>query len=99
MDDEQHGHVPWVLLLLHYLQQWKDSHNGSVPQNYKEKTEFRETVRKGMRTKNAEGGEENFEEAIGAVLKSLNPNAPSGAVNEVFNAPECQNVDSKVRRG
>ena len=73
MDDEQHGHVPYLLLLLHYLEKWKSIHGGEPPQNYKEKVEFREMVREGTRTKNAEGGEENFEEAVGAVLKSLNP--------------------------
>lgn len=96
MDNEQHGHVPWLLLLLHYLQEWKDTHAGSLPQNYKEKTDFREVVRKGMRTNNAEGSEENHEEAVGAVLKSLNPAAPSSAVKEVFDAPECQNLAAEV---
>lgn len=96
MDHEQHGHVPYLLLLLHYLEEWKSSHNGEAPQNYKEKTAFRETVRKGEQTNNAEGGEENFEEAVGAVLKSLNPATPSSAVKEVFNSPECQTLTPKV---
>lgn len=88
--------MPWLLLLLHHLQQWTETHAGSPPQNYKEKTEFREIVRKAMRTNNAEGGEENYEEAIGAVLKSLNPATPSSAVKEVFDAQECQNLTAEV---
>lgn len=96
MDDEEHGHVPYVLLLLHYLKQWRDSHDGLAPQNYKEKSEFREIVRSGTRTNNPEGGEENFEEAVSAVLKSLNPSQPSGAVKEAFSAAECQNLTGDV---
>ncbi|KAL9085050.1 MAG: hypothetical protein Q9165_007791 [Trypethelium subeluteriae] len=89
MNDHDHGHVPYVLLLLHYLSIWKSQHNGKPPQNYKEKTEFRELVRSGTRRNNPEGGEENFDEAVGAVLKSLNPSEPSAAVKEVFNSAEC----------
>jgi len=96
MDDEQHGHVPYVLVLLHYLEQWKAEHAGKVPDNYKEKAAFRDMVRQGMRTSNAEGGEENWEEAVAAVLKSLNRPTPSGAVREVLAAPEAINLNSKV---
>ena len=89
MKPEDHGHVPWIALLLHYLEQWKKGHNGEVPQNYKEKTEFRSIVSQAARTDNPEGGEENFEEAVAAVLKSLNPPQPSSAVKDIFTAPEC----------
>jgi NEDD8-activating enzyme E1 regulatory subunit len=97
MPDHEHGHVPYLVLLLHYLNAWKDSHEGRVPSNYKEKNELRSLVRAGMRRNNAEGGEENFEEAVGAVLKNLNDPTPSSAVREVFNAPECLNLTSEVR--
>ncbi|KAF2239975.1 hypothetical protein EV356DRAFT_438073 [Viridothelium virens] len=89
MNDHDHGHVPYVLLLLHYLSIWKSQHNGRPPQNYKEKTEFRELVRSGTRRDNPEGGEENFDEAVGAVLKSLNLSEPSSAIKEIFDSAEC----------
>lgn len=89
MNPEDHGHVPWIALLLHYLELWKREHDGQVPQNYKEKTEFRTIVSQAARTNNPEGGEENFDEAVAAVLKSLNPPQPSSAVKEIFTAPEC----------
>ena len=95
--DHEHGHVPYVLLLLHYLEKWKLDHEGQVPSTYKEKSAFRELVRAGTRTDNAEGGEENFDEAVAAVLKSLNPPSVSSAVKEVFNAPECVNLSAEVR--
>lgn len=95
MSDEEHGHIPYLLILLHYLLEWFKTSQCLLPKDYKQKSEFRELVRSGMRTNNAEGGEENWEEAIGAVLKSLNPSSPSSAVMEVFNAPEVS-IDQNV---
>jgi amyloid beta precursor protein binding protein 1 len=89
MAAEDHGHVPYLALLLHYLEEWKKTHDGQVPENYKEKTEFRALVAKAARTDSPEGGEENFDEAVAAVLKSLNPPQASSAVKEIFTAPEC----------
>jgi NEDD8-activating enzyme E1 regulatory subunit len=79
----EHGHIPYVALLLHYLAIWKQTH-GSLPTTYKEKTAFRATVAAGARTDTPEGGEENFDEAVAAVLKSLSPPSLSSSVKEVF---------------
>ncbi|KAI9821894.1 MAG: hypothetical protein M1827_002476 [Pycnora praestabilis] len=92
LSDHEHGHIPYVLLLLHYLEQWRKEHGGHPPQNYKEKSEFRELVRKGARTSNPEGGEENYDEAVGAVLKSLNPPSLSSTLRDVFEAEECKRM-------
>ncbi|KAF2838958.1 NEDD8-activating enzyme E1 regulatory subunit [Patellaria atrata CBS 101060] len=90
MSDHDHGHIPYVLLILYYLEKWKGDHDGKVPRNYKEKIAFRDQVRQGARTHTAEGGEENYDEAIAAVLKSLNPPSASSAVKEVFKSEECK---------
>lgn len=89
MAADDHGHIPYIAILLHQLEEWKKDHDGQVPQNYKDKTAFRDLVKKATRTDNPEGGEENFEEAVSAVLKSLNPPEPSSAVKDIFKAPEC----------
>ena len=47
-------------------------------------------VENGARKNNAEGGEENFDEAAAAVLKSLNSPSISGGLREVFNSPSCK---------
>lgn len=96
MENEDHGHVPYLLLLSYYLEEWKKTHEGKVPSAYKEKQEFRDLVRKGMRTNTPEGSEENYEEAISAVLKSLNEPTASSAVREVWDAEECKNLTHDV---
>ncbi|KAL2016155.1 hypothetical protein VTK56DRAFT_4123 [Thermocarpiscus australiensis] len=84
LDDFEHGHLPYVAILLHYLEEWKAAHEGKYPATYKEKAEFRKIVQGAARTDNTEGGEENFDEAAAAVLKTLvTPSLPSG-LREVF---------------
>lgn len=74
LDDHDHGHIPYVLLLLHYLNEWRTaSTSNTYPSTFKEKTAFRELVRNGARTSNPEGGEENYDEAAAAVLKTITP--------------------------
>ena len=96
MNDHDHGHVPFVLLLLHYIEDWKLHHNQQIPQTYKEKTEFRNLISKGARTDNPEGGEENYDEAVAAVLKSINPPSLASSTKEVFQAKECTDLSSRV---
>jgi NEDD8-activating enzyme E1 regulatory subunit len=90
LNDHEHGHIPYLLLLLHYLEEWKNTHNGKAPATYKEKTSFKELIEAGMRRQNPEGGEENFEQALGAVLKNMNEPVPNSAVLEVFKESEKQ---------
>jgi amyloid beta precursor protein binding protein 1 len=79
----EHGHIPYVALLLYYLKEWRRSHGG-FPTTYKEKQAFRDIVSAGALVNNPEGGEENFDEAAAAVLKTIStPNLPS-SVQEVF---------------
>lgn len=74
LDDHDHGHLPYVVLLLHYLEEWrKTSANNAYPTTFKEKTAFRDLVRSAARTANPEGGEENYDEAAAAVLKTITP--------------------------
>ncbi|GBF66292.1 NEDD8-activating enzyme E1 regulatory subunit [Trichophyton mentagrophytes] len=92
MDDHQHGHVPYLVLLLHFLEKWKVNHNGQYPQNYREKSEFRDMVRSNARTNNPEGGEENFDEAVAAVLKSIGPYSLSSDLRNAFDMDECSQL-------
>jgi amyloid beta precursor protein binding protein 1 len=83
LDAHKHGHIPYLVLLLHHLAQW-NSTQGSLPSTYKEKTAFRSSVADAARTNNAEGGEENYDEAVAAVLKTISAPGLSSSVKEVF---------------
>ena len=89
LDDHRHGHIPYLVLLLHYLGEWKSTHGGQPPQNYKEKKEFKALVESGARTSSAEGVEENYAEAASAVLKSLNLSSTPSGLKQIFEEPAC----------
>ena len=89
LDDQLHGHVPYTILLLYFLESWKATHDGKPPQDYKEKKEFKSLVESNARTSNPEGGEENFQEASAAVLKSLNPPSISSGLRQIFEDSAC----------
>jgi amyloid beta precursor protein binding protein 1 len=84
LDAYAHGHIPYTALLLYYIEFWKASHDGKPPISYADKVMFRKMVAAGARTDTAEGGEENYDEAVAAVLKNLNLPALTSGLKEVF---------------
>ncbi|KAJ4300267.1 hypothetical protein N0V88_002939 [Collariella sp. IMI 366227] len=95
LDNFEHGHLPYVVILLHYLEKWKTAHDGKYPTTYKEKTEFRKIVQGAARTNTPEGGEENFDEAAAAVLKTLVPPSLPSGLKEIF---EYDHTDPQEQR-
>ncbi|KAK7927761.1 hypothetical protein PG985_004759 [Apiospora marii] len=95
LNDHEHGHLPYVVLLLHYLEKWKETHDGKLPTEYKTKLEFREMVAKSARTNNAEGGEENFQEAVSAVNRNIKEYKLESTLAEVFAHEASNDVDTK----
>lgn len=87
--DHDHGHIPWLLILLHCLEEWKLSHDGKYPSSFSEKKEFQKFVASKARTSNPEGGEENFDEAVAAVLKSINPPTLGSGCRDMFKMSPC----------
>ncbi|XP_058942089.2 NEDD8-activating enzyme E1 regulatory subunit-like [Pocillopora verrucosa] len=93
MTKQEHGHTPYVVLLLKYLNKWKAEHEGRVPQNYKEKDMFKQTIRGGILV-NKDGipeEEENFDEAIKAVNTALVPTRIPSEVSQIFADDSCCN--------
>ncbi|EWC45485.1 hypothetical protein DRE_00884 [Drechslerella stenobrocha 248] len=94
MDDKErtssheHGHIPYVLVLLQALKDWRSTHDGNNPSNYREKAEFKSFLRGKMWSPD----DENFEEAIAAVLPHFNsPTVPS-ATKTIFEDSRCKNL-------
>ncbi len=85
LDDHEHGHIPYLVILLHYLEQWRQSHNNEYPISSKDKKEFRHLVLSSSRTKNPEGGEEIFQEAEAAINKNIVAPRLEEGVKEIFN--------------
>lgn len=60
LTSQEHGHVPYVLILLKALEDWQSSHKGSLPKTFAEKDEFRKGIKDLARDIN---NEVNFIEA------------------------------------
>ncbi|KAK1755990.1 putative NEDD8-activating enzyme E1 regulatory subunit [Echria macrotheca] len=95
LDNFEHGHLPYVVILLYYLEKWRETHGGANPITYKEKTEFRSTVAAAARTNNPEGGEENFDEAVAAVLKTIVPPSLPSGLKEVFEYEPSEPIEER----
>lgn len=96
MSDHEHGHVPYLILLLKYLDDWKQTHGGSYPTTYKEKGEFKALIQDNMRTHVPGGSEENYEEAIAAVLKNVREAEVSTETKEVLDDNKCSDLTPEV---
>ena len=92
LPDHEHGHTPYILLLLYYLREWKSTHHDKHPSTFKEKTEFRDLVRSRARSNNPEGGEENYDEACAAVLKSIGPPPVGSGCKDMMSMASCIEV-------
>ncbi|KAI1176679.1 hypothetical protein F4777DRAFT_597263 [Nemania sp. FL0916] len=95
LDDHEHGHLPYVVILLHFLERWRRSHDGKNPTGLKEKKEFSKLVLGGSRTNNPEGGEENFQEAVDAINKNIKVPELEPGLEEVFNYQVSSEADQK----
>ncbi|ETN41877.1 uncharacterized protein HMPREF1541_03816 [Cyphellophora europaea CBS 101466] len=92
MSDHDHGHIPYLLLLLYYLEEWRSTHDGQLPSTFQDKTAFRELVSSHSRRDNPEGGEENFDEAAAAVLKSISDPPIGSGCKDMFKMESCEKV-------
>ena len=61
LDNAQHGHVPYPLILWNVAREWKASHGGALPSSFQEKEEFRQCIR--AKSRNWDN-ELNFQEAL-----------------------------------
>lgn len=91
MEEMEHEHVPCVLLLLKYMQEWKDAHGGRAPANFDEKSKFKRLLKSGMRHEE----EENFQEAINAVWRACTVTTLPKEVVEIFADAKCENLGQK----
>ncbi|KAF9938994.1 NEDD8-activating enzyme E1 regulatory subunit [Mortierella alpina] len=90
-DSLEFGHIPYVAILMKYMDEWKQQHDGKIPSTYAEKNQLKANIRSGMRS----GDDENFDEAINSVLRSCQPTAVPSSIKELFADSKCVNLTSE----
>lgn len=99
----EHGHVPYAVLLIIILNQWKLKvkrnsyilivlkNNGEVPKNFKEKSEFRDFIKTFSRNF---ATEENFTEATKNYYKAFKSKSEkTESIGRIFESEFCINVN------
>ncbi|KAF8178494.1 hypothetical protein BJ912DRAFT_664925 [Pholiota molesta] len=84
MDVTDHAHVPYVIILVRLLEEWKKAHNGSPPSTYAEKQEFKKSIL-AMRKKS---DEENFEEAEAQAYRAWTTTSVPSEIRALFQDPK-----------
>eukprot|EP01135_Chromosphaera_perkinsii_P011792 Nk52_evm38s2496 gene=Nk52_evmTU38s2496 len=94
MSDYEHSHVPYLLILAHYLDKWRKGHGDAAPKTRAEKDEFKRILLDAMR-KDANGFskvEENFEEAVKHANKAWIKTSIPSDVQAIFDDSACCNL-------
>uniref|UniRef100_A0A060SZD4 NEDD8-activating enzyme E1 regulatory subunit n=1 Tax=Blastobotrys adeninivorans TaxID=409370 RepID=A0A060SZD4_BLAAD len=86
-----HAHVPYVVLLQIYLKQWRDLHDGKLPQTYDEKKQFKQMIM----SHQPNDDPENYEQTVANVWRlAQRSGVPPDSVLAITNDPKAQNVSS-----
>ena len=91
MDDMTFKHVPYVVLLLHMLEQWKRTHDGEAPCTSADLRELKANIRAMLR----KGDEENIREAVAAAHRLISPK-PSSSSSSSSSPSSAATVPSEV---
>ncbi|KAJ8689596.1 hypothetical protein PTI98_012486 [Pleurotus ostreatus] len=94
MDPTEHSHIPYVVILVKALEDWKAEHGGLPPQTYPEKQEFKKSI-VAMKIK---PDEENFDEAEAQAYKCWTSTTVPSEVAELFQDTRLTNITPKTPR-
>ena len=101
MDDFEHGHVPYILILLKFLEQWKqtvppplyvmltEKHNS--PPTMKDRKLLNEMLLKEKRNID----EENIDEAVAASFRACRKTEIPAPIQQILHDPKAQNLTSE----
>ncbi|KAL1918633.1 uncharacterized protein VTP21DRAFT_2655 [Calcarisporiella thermophila] len=90
MDSLEHGHIPYVAILLKFMKLYKEKH-GRAPSTSDEKSEFKAMIRSEMRSSD----EENFDEAINAVWRACTVSKIPEVVQKIFRDAACDSLNAQ----
>lgn len=95
LDNLEHSHVPYVVILMKMNQLWKDAHEGKTPATFQEKEEYKLLIKKNARGE--WGHEQNFAEAYDYAYKAYVPYSVNSDVEEILSCSKALELtkDSK----
>ncbi|CAG8451854.1 3534_t:CDS:10 [Ambispora leptoticha] len=88
IDSLEHNHIPFVVILLKYLEQWRNEHGNKLPSTSAEKNAFKQAIISGKRVPD----EENFDEALAGAWKACSVTKIPSEVERIYNDAACSNI-------
>eukprot|EP00826_Nyctotherus_ovalis_P036201 TRINITY_DN3194_c0_g1_i2.p1 TRINITY_DN3194_c0_g1~~TRINITY_DN3194_c0_g1_i2.p1 ORF type:complete len:445 (+),score=97.54 TRINITY_DN3194_c0_g1_i2:155-1489(+) len=92
IDDLHHKHTPFPIVLIKAKEIWKEKHEGKLPENFKEKSEFNKLIKEMSRDFFSE---ENFQEAVAAAPQCFVTNELKEPLKSVLEDAKCEDKAMK----
>lgn len=92
VSDNEHAHIPYIVLLIKELDEWKKSHDGALPKNLPEKREFKKFMDR-RRRKSVD--EQNFDEAQSQAYRAFQTNDIPHEVAVLFEDSSLKNLSKE----
>jgi amyloid beta precursor protein binding protein 1 len=83
MDSMNYSHVPFPIILLKCLDEWKLAHNNKLPATSEERSQFKDLVR----SKEKDNDTENVQEAVAAAYRAWKPTEIPSDVKTILADP------------
>ncbi|KAI9347199.1 amyloid beta precursor protein binding protein 1 [Zopfochytrium polystomum] len=90
MDGVGFAHIPYIVILLQCLDEWKAAHGGALPQTSAERNEFKALIKSKRRGSGTD--EENFDEATTAAFRATQKTVVPKDVLAILSDPKAQNL-------
>ncbi|KAH9822457.1 hypothetical protein DFH28DRAFT_1078676 [Melampsora americana] len=91
MDNHEHSHIPAVVIMIHFLEVFKSTHDGQLPKTSAEHDELKKLIQAEKR--NAD--EENFDEAVGMIWKACRPTLVPDSIQSLFLDSSCTTLSTR----
>ncbi|KAJ6470116.1 hypothetical protein C8R47DRAFT_1187793 [Mycena vitilis] len=88
MDPTDHTHVPYVIILVRALADWKTAHDGKAPQTTAERKQFKE----GIQAMKIKFDEENFDEAEAQAYRCWAETRVPSDIADLFQDPQLSSL-------
>ncbi|KAL1560826.1 NEDD8-activating enzyme E1 regulatory subunit axr1 [Salvia divinorum] len=88
-DPVAHKHIPYVIILIKMVEDWRITHNGQLPSTREEKKVFKDLIK----AKKIASDEDNYKEAMEASFKVFTPQGISPSLQQIID-DSCAEVNS-----
>lgn len=96
LDKKERSHVPALTILYYYLEKYKLSHNGKLPDTRQEREELRDMIRTGGKDDDQVILGENFDEAVHYVNTCIGQCKVPSRVRNILDDDRCRNLTQEV---